>query len=360
MLTPNRLVVLLLLGAPGFPAAAAERLLYSVGHEEGRGPGFTRTEIFALDPATGRRELVFTDAGLPVVLLPDRPSGIRSWVMGAAGNAVLARAAERRAFPGGWAESPAGIYELSTDGTNRARKVTDVLGEHPLRLLVCDPAGRRVAYLNENAGAPTLFVHDIASGRLLGRLSLAKVFLDCFARTLGWTADGARLFFALETGDVHVTSRASYARIGSYFMNEDGTRLERVPAAQVAPRQLHDHRSNPEMPGELLGELAGGRRLFLEYQWRARGDGRAENFLYAVDARGGNRRYHARSGTGSLYGLRLSPSRRLIAYTTENGARTEEQVWLLDLDTGKETALFALPYRPIKPPHLSLVGWLDR
>ncbi|MBI4523694.1 MAG: hypothetical protein HY695_07775 [Deltaproteobacteria bacterium] len=343
------------------PASAGERLAYSIAQEEEvlRARRFTRTEIYAIEPGKTESHLLFTDAEADFILLPIRPSGERDQVMVVSGQRIFARGVEKNRYSGGWYELPAAIYELSTDGLNRYRKIFELRGEQRLSRLFVNPSGEKIGYLNQIGSVPYLFIHETADGKLIHQANLGRTFLDCFARNIGWTADGSKLFFTLETGDEHVTSRQSYKRVGSYFMNEDGSDVKRIPTAVLSPAQKRGFRSDPDLPPVIVGTTLSGRYLMRAYQWRMPAERTASTLLYAVDPGKKSRRDYPVSATQGLYWFRVADSGRFIAYTEQASSAAPEQVWVLDLDSGKQTRLFTVSTGMLKPPYLGLIGWIS-
>jgi hypothetical protein len=109
------------------PAArAGEVVVYALTAIEAR-PGVPasptqafNTKIFAVDPTTGKQRLVFSDANAAFFVL--------TGAIVSAGRRVFAEGIERSRVPtsGPAFLGPEAVYELSTDGSGRARKVFDM------------------------------------------------------------------------------------------------------------------------------------------------------------------------------------------------------------------------------------------
>ncbi|HVP35231.1 MAG TPA: hypothetical protein VMT09_16515, partial [Steroidobacteraceae bacterium] len=89
----------------------------------------SKTEIFAVDPETGKQRLVFSDADSPFSLMPG--GGQRTGASGAADGRIFAEGVlvmqtpMRHTLYFDPGAAPA-IYELSTDGSGQARKAHDI------------------------------------------------------------------------------------------------------------------------------------------------------------------------------------------------------------------------------------------
>jgi len=196
------------------------------------------------------------------MLLPKRGMpGHPGEVLVSSRDRIFAHAVEKSLNPGRWYASKASIYELSRDGSNNFRKIFDVEGEQTLSEIFVNPLGTKIGYINYLNQKTFIFIHDTEAGKLLHRIDVSKIFLDCFASGIGWLPDGNRLFFTLDTGDVHVTSEESYKKVGTYFIKEDGSDLFRLPQALFSfpeKKGFGTHSSTPQF----VGGLADGTYIF--------------------------------------------------------------------------------------------------
>lgn len=350
-------------------AFAAETLAYAVTTgQSGRWPRIEKTEIFALDPQGGRPRLVFSDAGADVLLVT-----VGQRVIAAAGERIFALGVERRGYREGFPHFPAAVYELSSDGSNQARKIFDVEGENGssnLRDLFVSPSADKVGHINNLGGKWHVLLHDAASGKLLLKMDLTPIALDCHVREIGWMPDGNALFFTLETGDVHVTSDPSYERAGSYLMPDVGTSPARVPPQAEARPNRPGYEPVADTRPAMLGRLPDGRYLLSEFQWKRRAAGRSpakpETFLYAVDPTTGARTDFLAGPNILLGSFRLAPSGRLVAFIESLGGKQAgpdlidtRTVHVVDLATGKDQSLFTFPAKLLNLPATELIGWLN-
>jgi hypothetical protein len=350
-------------------ASAAEKLVYSVTTgQEGRWPRIEKTEIFAVDPQGGQPRVVFSDAGADFLLVT---SGER--LTAAAGKRVFALGVDRKNYQNGFPHFPAAVYELSTDGSNHARKIFDIEGENGstnFRDLFASPSGSKIGHINNLGGKWTIILHDTATGKLLLKMDLTPIALDCFVRDIGWMPDGNRLFFTLETGDVDMTSKASYARAASYLMPDTGGVPVRVASDLTAHPRRPGYQPVADTPPTLLGQLPDGRYLLSEFQWRqgpaVRAPAKATTFLYAVSSATGTRKDFLTNANVLLGSFHFSASGRLVSYVESHGEQRvgrdlidNRTVHVLDLTTGKDLNLFSFPAKLLNLPVTELIGWLD-
>ncbi len=347
-------LALLLLWAP------PEEVVYAVttGARQPH-PNIEHTSVYALDPDTRKERLLFSDQGSPVVLLPAIPGGgIADPMIASGGKRVFARGVERTHYRGGWHTSPAAVYELVPGGSGALRKVRDITGEHGasnFRNLFVHPAGGRIGYLDYLGGEYVLFIHESDSGRLLHRVALKPIALDCYVRNIGWLPGGNRLFFTLATGDEHVTSRASYARAGSYVMNEDGTNAVRLPRAISASQPRDGFRLDPEGWPVLLGALPDGRYVFQEMQWNLRPPYVAQIFFYTADPASSARRDLLAGPRGNVVQAALAPSGRQLLFAELQPQTREADVWILNLDAHQARRILT---QPVSALSRAVAGWL--
>jgi hypothetical protein len=350
-------------------ALGAEKLVYSVTTgQPGRWPRIEETRIFAVDPHGGQPRLVFSDAGADVLLMT---SGERMTATG--GGRVFALGVARRNYQNGFPHFPAAVYELSTDGSNHARKIFDVKGENGttnFRDLFVSPSGFKIGHINNLGGKWNIILHDTAAGKLLLMMDITPIALDCFVREIGWTPDGKHLFFTLETGDVDMTSDASYARAGGYVMPDTGGAPVRVDRDLTAHPRRPGYQPVADTPPTLLGQLPDGGYLLSEFQWKqgpaVRRPAKPESFLYTVNSTDRSRKDYLTDVNVLLGSFRVSASGRLVGFVESLGEQRvgpdlidRRNVHVLDLVTGKDRNLFSFPAKILNLPVTELIGWLD-
>lgn len=340
------------------PAAGGERLVYAVVHK-GVSYEAAYTEIFSLDPVSGRRRLLFSDERSPIVLL-QRLYVFHFPVVG--GRRIFAHAAERNAprpFPGN-----GDLYEIAADGSGEYRRIARVEGDQSLGDLFVDPAGARVGYIGRVKQREYIFLHDAASGRVVRKLDVTGMILDCRVSAVGWDPHSGRLYLSAESGDDDVTSEASYARAGTYVIDEMGVRWTKI--ASLPPLQgFHA----PE-DARMIGLLPDGRYVFETTQFAKRsgpGPARFSSAVVSFDPATGRVEeigFHAAGGRAP--GARLTPSLSVsgayLAGATPPGSSsaTSQEIRLKDLRSGSERVLTEIACDGAQGPFLGLVGWMSR
>jgi hypothetical protein len=338
-------------------AWAGEELVYAVVYK-GSGYIAVRTEIVSIDLETAEKRLVFSDEKTSIVLLQ------HLYVFHfpvAGGRKLFAHAAQR----GKHIPSPGNVslYELSADGSNSFRRIAPVSGTESLGDIFVNSTGTRIGYINRINRKQYIFVHDVVTGKFLHQVDITDMFLDCFASSIGWLPHSEKLYFSLETGDEHVTSEASYGRVGTYFMDERGehlTKLSAVPALEGF-RQPETVR--------MIGVLPTGEYVF-ETMQRKKCSAHEQNrtFFAVVKLKTDPLSVEdiSFSPTTKLYsGIRvsyqLSPSGKYLtaASLPISSSAISYDIWLKDLQTGKERKILLLPTKGLQGPFLGIVGWLD-
>lgn len=338
-------------------AWAGEKLVYAVVYK-GSGYIAAKTEIFSINPETAEKRLVFSDEKTPIVLLQ------HLYVFHfpvAGGRKLFAHAAQRDKyipFPGN-----ASLYELSADGSNFFRRIAPVLGAESLGDIFVNSTGTRIGYINRMNRKQHIFLHDVVTGKLLHQVDITDMFLDCFASSIGWLPHSEKLYFSLETGDEHVTSEASYGRVGTYFMDECGehlTKLGAVPAREGF---------RPPETIRMIGVLPTGEYVFETMQRKKPSAHEQNRPLFAVvklkTHPPGVEDISFSPATNLYSGIRvsyqLSPSGKYLSAASLpiSSSAVSCDIWLKDLQTGKERKILSLPRKGLQGPFLGLVGWLD-
>ncbi len=346
------------------PVWASEKLLYALRHESiKRYPDIVYTRIYSLDSEGGESQLLFSDERTDIMILPKRGMpGHPGEVLVSSRNRLFAHAVERRLNPGRWYPYKASIYELSVDGSNQFRKLLDVIGEQSLSETCVNLAGTRIAYINYLDQRKFIFVHEIQTGKLLYQFDVSALFLDCFAATIGWLPDGKRLFFTLDTGDVHVTSQESYGKKGTYLVRENGTGLVRLKDELVmVPLERGCYRAT-DSPPRLIGALQKGSYVFRDFV--RCGLTEASEMLYKVNLSTASRAKIPLMISKGLNWFKLSHSGEHLAFTQKSYSRDGryewvEDIWVKNLRSGREEKLFSLDNKPFRGYYVGLVGWIQ-
>jgi hypothetical protein len=352
---------------------AGERLLYAISYNGPAKPPIKgkqiSTQLFTINPDNKKNELVFSDENASIALWVSRYyAGIGKGEFVTSKNRLYGCAIERSIDTGhdssfrpiyhyrfGMTRS---IYELFSDGTNRFRKVCDVMGTQYPRKMSMDPTGTRICYLNYSDAAckkPTLYIHEVLSGKLMAKTELAEIFLDCFATNIGWMPDGVRLFFTLDTGDVHMTSEESYQRVGTYLMKEDGMEVTRLPEAWFSFPSRHGFSGG--LTPQCLGATLDGSLIIRDVRHK-RGDGRGVcSFVYLVNPETGSREEIPMELVEGLKCFKVSHGGTKMAFIENAHEDDTIHIRVKDLNSGKEDKVFSFP-AGTKEYYLSLVGWI--
>jgi hypothetical protein len=336
---------------------AGEKLVYAISY---KGSDYTavKTEIIAIDPETAEKYVIFSDEKASIVLV-EKLYVFHFPVV--AGGKLFAHAAERGKtvpFPGN-----ASLYELSIDGSNLFRRICPVLGVESVGDIFINSAGTRIGYINRMNRKQYVFIHDIVTGILLSQVDITDKFLDCYASSIGWVPRSERLYFSLETGDDHVTSEASYARVGTYLMDEGGRQLERLPAIPAAKG------FSPPQSTRMIGVLPTGSYVFETMHFPRPSTDEPNQHHFAVLKVKGDFSYSddiSFSRAAGLYsGIRvtyqLSPSGKYLsaARLPVPSSATSSDVLLKNLETGRESTILSISKEGFQGPFLGLVGWID-
>lgn len=338
-------------------AWAGEKLAYAIVY---KGSDYTgvKTDILSIDPETDEKRLVFSDEKTSIVLLQHLYVFHFPVV---AGCKLFAHAADRGKsvpFPGNGS-----LCELSADGSNLYRKITHVLGAQSPGDIFVNSGGTRIGYINRMNRRQYVFIHDVLTGKVLHQIDVTEKFLDCFASSIGWLPRRETLFFSLESGDTHVTSEASYARVGTYFMDEPGeqlTKLQGIPA--------HEGFFPPETV-RMIGVLPTGEYIFEAMQQKKRPLQEQNQCLFSIlkvrddflNVEDMSFSPLTKLYSGLQVNYRLSPSGKYLAAAKLpiSSSALSCDIWVKNLHSGKENKILSLPTKGLQGPFLGLVGWLD-
>jgi hypothetical protein len=352
------LLVVLAVLASGV-ATAADRMIYSVTHK-GTDFGIVKAEVYALDPTTGKSTLLFSDEGTAIsvsgqTLNPE--FGL------AAGGRLFAQAFERDEKTGKRIYQKQALYELTTDGSHSYRKITPVDHYSPYTGFFVNPDGTEIGCVKWMDGVQHLLILNTETDGMIRKIDLSKTFIDCYASSIGWTPDGNKLYFSLETGDVHVTSEESYALVGCYFMDEGGNnliRLDSLPAAE-------GYRS-PEMV-RFIGFLPSGEYLFAAADRRLDNVNKMRSSVYVVAGLGTDQvevrdvsfSPEANIPLGISGEMAVSTSGKYIAAhdVLHRSKDNVHHVWLKDIESGEEKSVYSFPCDRNAGPWVRILGWLD-
>lgn len=336
-----------------------------------------RTDIVAIDPETGKKRLVFSDANAEFMLLPGGTTLQRGGIAAARAR-IFALAADRQAKANGRHE-PDAVYELSTDGSGKARKmfaIEDEAQNPNFGNLFVSPSGSQIAHTHYIGGKTYLFIHDTTMGKPLRKIALRYSSEERTgwkfgsAWGFGWTPDEKRIFFEISlSGDSDEAFwTAPNSPVGTYVMNEDGDRAERLaPEAALHPK-LEGLEPSDSMAAVLIGILPDGRYLLADQEY---GAGHPGMYLYSLDLgkttqktfplqADFNPSFVHLSSTGNRLTLTANP--RIVGGQPRLRAAPTVDVWVLDLESEKQFKLFSFTGTDVtgtQGPWMNLIGWLQ-
>src|ERR1700732_3922187 len=120
----------------------------------------SRTDVFAFDPETGKKRLVFSDANADFLI-----SGERGDII-VGGKKMFAFAVDRQSYAN--QSGPGALYELSTDGSNKLRKVFDIergaTGSN-FRTVFANASGSKIGNINIIGGKTDLSLPGGGGGK---------------------------------------------------------------------------------------------------------------------------------------------------------------------------------------------------
>jgi hypothetical protein len=333
-----------------------------------------QTEIFAVDPETGKQRLVFSDANAAFFLL--------TGAIVAAGARVFAEGIERKGVPtleAGIAYlGPEAVYELSTDGSGQARKVFDMgSGEQRIDFhsLFFNSLGSVFGHISILDGNWYLFVRDTETGKLLRKSELVGWRFGS-GEKIGWMPDDRRIFFteAMPGGgpDAWWTTRGS--PVGTYVLDEHPAAAERLASEAELHPKIVGMQPAKESPAFLIGTLPDGGLLLHDYQ---RGPAGGGVYLYALDLARKTQKIFPLRAEGSADAFYLSRSGDRLAFagtrkeylTLARGALAQlpfaaiSSVWLMELKSSQQRRLLSFPPRADSRGAggrwINLIGWLE-
>jgi hypothetical protein len=331
-----------------------------------------KTEIFAVDPETGKQRLVFSDANSPFFLMPG--GGMKGGIVTAGGRIFaegilpVQTAAHTPHFD---PAAPAAIYELSSDGSGQAHKVFDMGSVEQrvnFRSLFFNSSGTEFGNINYVAGKWYLFVQDTATGKLLRQSELIAWKFGSVDK-IGWMPDDKRIFFTVEIAgdDPEAWWTTPNSPVGTYVLGEADTSERLAQEASLHPKIPGMQPSN-DSPAVFIGSLPDGGSLLQDYESGSKGGGAC---LYELDLSKKTQRIFPLQVDGDPGAFHLSPSRNRLVFTATKKeyqkqptfkATSTLNVWVLDLPSSKEWKVISFPpheeTRPVGP-WFNLIGWLQ-
>jgi hypothetical protein len=355
---------------------AGESVLYSITDNSVLYPATNRpvsvsipeskTDIFAIDPETGKKRLVFSDSNATFLLVP---TGRGRGGIVAAGGRIFAVAVDRQDAAND-PHSAGAVYELSTDGSGKARKVFAI---DNFANLFISPSGSKIGYMPGDNTETHVVIRDTATGKLLRDAEIFGRTIEAEgAGKFGWMPDDKRIFFALSGGldDDEVLWTTPDSPIGTYVMNEDAGAAERLAPEAVLHLKVSGKHPSPDVAADLIGVLPDGEYLLTDSQYNPTGNNGAM-YLYSLDLAKKTQRIFPWQLDGSPTSFHLSPSAgklvlrdqpRIVGGQPRFTAVPTVDVWVLELESGKQTKLFSFTDTDVsgtKGPWMNLIGWLQ-
>jgi len=353
---------------------AGESVLYSITDNSVLYPATNRpvnvsipeskTDIFTIDTETGKKRLLFSDAGAKFFLVPAAKGGIA-----AGGGRIFAVAVDRQDAAND-PRSAGAVYELSTDGSGKARKIFDL--DNFANLFV-NPSGSKIGYMPGDSTETHLFIRDTETGKLLRDAEIFTRTIEAEgAGRFGWMPDDKRIFFALSGGldDDEVLWTSPSSPIGTYVMNEDSGPPHRLAPEAALHAKVSGMQASPDVPADLLGVLPDGGYLLVDSQYNPTGNA-GSMYLYSLDLPRKTQKLFPLQVDGGPTSFHLSPSATKVVMTVQpriavgqSGARATPTVgvWVLDLESGKQIKLFSFADADVtgtKGPWMNLIGWIQ-
>jgi hypothetical protein len=321
-----------------------------------------KTEIFAVDPETGKQRLVFSDANAPFFLL--------TGAIAAAGGRIFADGIERNSLAKpAFYLGPEAVYELSTDGSGQARKVFEMeSGEQRVDFnsLFFNSAGSEIGNIRFVDGTAYLFIRDTETGKLLRKSALIGWRFGT-GEKIGWMPDDKRIFFteARPDGGPDTWWTTPGSLVGTYVLDENGTAERLAPEAELHPK-IAGLRASKESPAFLIGRLPDGGLLLHDYQGGPAGDG---VYLYELDLARKTQKIFPLQAEGNADDFHLSRSGDRLAFAGMRKQSLKQfqiaaisSVWLMELKSGQQRRLLSFPPQVETQGvgnWINLIGWLD-
>jgi prepilin-type processing-associated H-X9-DG protein len=349
--------------APAARARGGESVVYAITSGPVSRTQLPKTEIFAVDPKTGRQRLVFSDANAPFFML--------TGAIAAARGRIFAEGIERNSVATGTPALDPGpseaVYELSTDGSGHARKVFDMAsGGHRVDFLSLffNSIGSEVGNIGFVDGHAYLFVRDTRTGQLLRKSELLGWRFGS-TENVGWMPDDKRIFFteAFPGGGPDVSWTTPGSLVGTYLLDADAAPAKRLaPEAELHP-QITGMQPSNDSPAFLIGTLPDGGLLFHDYQ---RGPAGGGVYLYELNLARRTQKVFPLEAEGDPDAFHLSRSGDQLAFA---GIQKEGQiaklasVWLMEMKSGQQRRLLTFPPEDethnVGRPWVNLIGWLE-
>jgi len=320
---------------------------------------YSKTDIFLVSMPDAKPSRVFSDEGPHFEIIPGG--------MVVAENKAYASGIERQwlggSTPGVYAGRPA-VYELALDASNKYRKLFEIQqdADYAAARLFISPSGTKIGYVSVVKQKNIVFIHEVATGKLLKSWDMTNLFRqcsDCSINSVGWLADGKRLFFSVDLGE----ESGPQSKVGTYVVSEDGGALGRLPLEQ-GRLQMQDYRNPTGTAPVLIGQSPEGNYIFEDFAQKKTGS-QPQRFLVITTP---ERKVLGQIPLHTSYGIEphnLSRSGKFVAFSDPRSKnyQPEEHVWGMNLETREEKELITHPARTIPSSEpkvtVTILGWLD-
>ena len=313
---------------------------------------YRKTEIYSVSMNDGQRSLLFSDEGKNFEVWPSLEYGRP--LLGTAKTDVNGVERERRTRPTpGAYSSPESVYEISLVGSNKFRRLFET--KPNMSSVAVNPVGTEAFVESFDNGKYSIYVYDVASWNLLHTWDLNGLLAakcpGCLSMSHGWMTLENRLFFNIDLGDDDGEDDAvtppGHGGPGAYTVGDDGSDIRAIQST-IGQWQPPGYIRQPSIIASLLGQLPDGTYAFLDYAMKnplSKAPAQADSFLVLAKARAPAEKVIPLR-PARIENLHLSPSGRYLAYTEARMTkdyRTENHLWVKDLQSGDEKELLALP-----------------
>jgi len=305
-----------------------------------------KTEIYSASMTDDDRSLLFSDENMNLELsqVGSVSRGKNAYIEG------IEREWRSGPAPGAYS-TPRSVYQLTLDGSRKFHRLWETQPNQSRPVPSSD--GSRVAFQNFVGDKYVISIYDVSKSTLIQQWELTKILqahcVSCIPLSLGWLADGHRLFVNLVEGDDDGEETSGPAIPGTYLVSEDGKDLGKLSAQ-------YDY---------LLRQLPEGTFAFLAHLTMADHPGKPQPFI--VLRKPENEVHVQLPAEPRPDTIFLSPSGRYLAYIegrTTPRYQTELHLWVQDLEGGGRRELFVAP--PANPPSspqpnltVTILGWID-
>ena len=320
-----------------------------------------RTDLYSIEPDSSKCSLIFSDAGSPIRLLYRYGSGgDPGHVIVAGGNRILAYCYEKGSTRKHETESDkfnnSAIFEISTDGSGRCRKVCNVESESPPVGIYVNSRGTKVAYQSYLRNSQHIFVHDTDSGNRLNDIDVTNIFPDYIIYRVGWLASSDSITFTIDEGP----EEEQPAHPGTFIVSSDGSHLTKLPGTLTEFLVGQPHYSHFPATEYIGASEVGYHFIHVGADSRPSGPG---NCVLSFNLSSAIEDVNRISIPNLEYvgGTDVSQSGRWVALLHEPyipNTMFRSTIWLKDLHSKGERPVYSISADSCAWCHVALVGWI--